>query len=150
MFVFFTFNWLNNLHHGEILDSVHRVLDGSDGFYFRLPGPCDIDCVSPEPSVANAAFDNVRGCAFLSTESESSLQREMMTVLKKVISHPEMFEVSCEVSGRMKSFRFEEALKQKDKVYVIIAFDTTNCELVRIDNFCEFADGSELLRQMRD
>jgi len=110
-----------------------------------------MSCVSPDsPSVSTDALSNLKGCGFLSNVSENGLKGRMKTVLKKITSHPEMFKVSCEAKGNMKSFRFTENSKQKDPAYIVVVFDTAICGLVRIDNFCDFTENSELLRPMKD
>ena len=150
MFILFKFAWLSNLHYGKILDSGQRILKGSNGFYFRFSNSCDLNCTSPQPSVANGALNNVKQCGFLPNISERARGRRMLKSLQKVVSHPERFKVTYDVVGSMKSFRFMEELKQKDSTFFVLVLDTATCKLVRIDNFCDFIESSELLKQIRD
>ncbi|HAP68761.1 MAG TPA: hypothetical protein DCR04_03400 [Flavobacteriales bacterium] len=147
MFIWFKFAWLNNLHYGNMLDSAHRIAQGSNGFSFRFSESCNLNCAGPDsPSISDDAVNNIKHCDFLSSVSENGLRRRMETILRKATSHPDRFEVSCDMFGSLKSIRFMEKPKQKDPAFVVLVFDTATCSLVRIDNFCEFIENSELIR----
>lgn len=151
MFMCFKLAWLNNLHSGNIVQSVERISQGSTGFFFGFSESCCLNCTGPDlPTITDDAFSNLRACSFLSTVSNKGLKRRMEAVLKKTATNLDKFDVNCIAFGSLKRFRFEEKSNQNNLAFVELSFDTSTCTLVRIDNFCQFIEHSELLRQMND
>ena len=77
------------------------------------------------------------------------MQFKTETILKEILRNLDKFQVECDSRGSEKSFYLTEELKDQGFTYLVIVMDTSNCSVVRLENFCEFTERTEVLNKVK-
>jgi hypothetical protein len=117
-----------------------------DEFYQQISRECILQC-HIQPEIHADALEYVNKCVAFVYADNSELKSKIEVTLKQLVSNVAKFQVECDSRGVEKSFRFIEAFDNQESTYLVIVVDTSNCNVVRLENFCDFMDKTEVLNK---
>ena len=147
---FSRFSWLTVLLAVAVkaiwMGHIWSSSSSDSSFYYQISRACTLHCSTPEgkPEFHPDVLEYVNPCmAFLHADN-SQLLSKTRGILKEITDRADIFQIECDSQGAEKSFRVAEVIKNQERTYLVIVFDTANCSVVRLENFCNFIDKTEL------
>ena len=117
-------------------------------FSYQVSRTCVLHCRT-KPRIHNDALEYTNQCVAFLHAGSLKVQFKTETILKEILRNLDKFQVECDSRGSEKSFYLTEELKNQESIYLVIVMDTSNCSVVRLENFCEFTERTEVLNKVK-
>lgn len=117
-------------------------------FCHQFTKSCILECptTDDEPHIHIDALEDIKSCMAFINMNNTELLLKTQGIIKRIVGNPN-FKVDCTSKESENSFRFTEVRSEQQPTYLVLVFDTSNCSLVRLENFCEFISNSTILQK---